>query len=872
MKASHSSQLHLSLSANQMTEEQEAIIRTKLKAGECAAINAYAGTGKTTTLQVYAETNPDKRILYLCFNRETALQAKKRFPKNAECRTMHSLAYGQTGWTYRHKLGTPRAMDVIRELGLRSPDLAVCAISTVECFLYSVASEIDETHLPLGWVTCRVPQAVLIDAARGVWRLMQDMDSSIPMSHDGYLKLWAMSAPTLESYEMIFLDEAQDTNPVTLQIIERQREASRCSLVMVGDTHQSIYGWRHAINAMEKIQEITDYHLPLTASFRFRDHIAEDASFFLNHVKDDPVQLRGMGPTKKKVGNLVTIGRTNAGILGTAIKLAECGEKVHFAGTSQRDNWDPYIPYDLQTILDIQALQSGKKQAIKSPYIRSFNSYNEITDHATADQELSKQVKIVDIYGDMLPQKIELVRRFASSANEAVMSLSTAHRSKGLEWEKAVLQNDYREIKNVSATIKEDPNILGEMNLIYVAMTRASESIEYHDALREWLDGIKGASKKTNHDTPLITKQKKHMNESEWIIIDTETDGLIEPIHVVEIAAQRMKGWEPVGEKFRILINHGIHIPPAATAVHGYTTEFLRLHGEDPIVAYTRFHDFAQGLPLVAHNLSYDWNRALLPEWQRLGVNQIGQRGFCTLMLSRRLIDECTSYKLDVLRSTFGLSSADAHRAFGDVSTLVDLFSQVFKPRLIAAGLQSFDEISDFSKRNPVAKCLSQVKTPPQKNKNPDTPKSPDSWYYVNLQKESHGPLTAAEIMQRMENKSCWIWQKGFSEWIASADCEEFQKYARSLSTPPESDPHKRRSPATAVTQELMGVCRGIIADGKITTAEVSFLTEWLQSAGVITEWPLTEIAQAVEKITADGRVTKEEKQELLALLQRVFR
>lgn len=69
-----------------------------------------------------------------------------------------------------------------------------------------------------------------------------------------------------------------------------------------------------------------------------------------------------------------------------------------------------------------------------------------------------------------------------------------------------------------------------------------------------------------------------------------------------------------------------------------------------------------------------------------------------------------------------------------------------------------------------------------------------------------------------------------------------------------------------------MGVCRGIIADGKITTAEVSFLTEWLQSAGVITEWPLTEIAQAVEKITADGRVTKEEKQELLALLQRVFR
>jgi DNA polymerase III epsilon subunit-like protein len=868
MKTSRSSQLHLSMSASQMTEEQEAIIQTKLKAGECAAINAYAGTGKTTTLQAYAETNSDMRILYVCFNRETALQAKKRFPKNTECSTIHSLAYRQFGWSYRHKLGSPRAMDVIRELGLKSPDVAVCALSTVERFHYSVASEIDETHLPLGWAACRLPQTVLIDAARRVWRLMQDMDSPIPMSHDGYLKLWAMSAPILQSYQMIFLDEAQDTNPVTLQIILSQREASRCSLVFVGDKHQSIYGWRHAIDAMETIEEITDYHLPLTTSFRFRDNIAEDASFFLNHVKDDLVQLRGKGPTKKKVGNLVTIGRTNAGILETAINLAECGEKVHFAGTSQRDNWDPYIPYDLQTILDIHALQCGKKEGIKSPYIRSFQSFSQIMEHVTADQELAKQVKIVDMYGDLLPQKIELVRRFSSSAKESVMSLSTAHRSKGLEWQKVILQNDYREITNVSATIKDDPDILGEMNLIYVAMTRASEAIEHHDDLKGWLDGIKGINKKTDHEITLTTKHHKNMNESEWIIIDTETDGLSEPIHVVEIAAQRMKGWDPVGEKFRILINHGIRIPPEATAVHGYTTEFLRLHGEDPIVAYSRFKDFVQGLPLVAHNLSYDWNRALFPESQRLGVYPIGQRGFCTLMLSRRLIDECKSYKLDVLRSTFGISSADAHRAFGDVSTLVDLFSQVFKPRLIAAGLQSFDEISDFSKRNPVAKCLCQVKAQPQKNKKTDPQKCADSWYYVNLQKESHGPLTAVEIMQRMENKSCWIWQQGFSEWISSVDCEEFQKYARSLPTPTKSVPHRRIFTTSAVTQELIGVCRGIIADGKITTAEVNFLTEWLQSAGVITEWPLTEIAQTVEKITADGRVTKEEKQELLALLQ----
>jgi len=56
------------------------------------------------------------------------------------------------------------------------------------------------------------------------------------------------------------------------------------------------------------------------------------------------------------------------------------------------------------------------------------------------------------------------------------------------------------------------------------------------------------------------------MNGTDWLIVDTETDGLSDPIHVVEIAAQRMSGWQPVGEKFRVLLNHNVHIPAVAVA------------------------------------------------------------------------------------------------------------------------------------------------------------------------------------------------------------------------------------------------------------------------------------------------------------------
>lgn len=66
------------------------------------------------------------------------------------------------------------------------------------------------------------------------------------------------------------------------------------------------------------------------------------------------------------------------------------------------------------------------------------------------------------------------------------------------------------------------------------------------------------------------------MHKEHWLVVDTETDGLAQPIHAVEIAAQRMCGWEPEGKPFQILLNHDVPIDPAAEAVHGYSREYLR--------------------------------------------------------------------------------------------------------------------------------------------------------------------------------------------------------------------------------------------------------------------------------------------------------
>ena len=186
-------------------------------------------------------------------------------------------------------------------------------------------------------------------------------------------------------------------------------------------------------------------------------------------------------------------------------------------------------------------------------------------------------------------------------------------------------------------------------------------------------------------------------NGEKWVVVDTETDGFHEPVHVIEIAAQVMEGWSPAGPPFRVLINHGIQIDRQAQAIHGYSSEFLRSNGISPLEAHQMFARYVQGCPIVSHNLAFDWDRALFAEWKRLGLPVIGRRGFCSLMLSRRIIPEVESHGLDVLKQAFGLESNVSHKAYNDVATLVELLRTTIAPRLQKLSLDTYEMVEAFS-------------------------------------------------------------------------------------------------------------------------------------------------------------------------------
>ena len=69
-----------------------------------------------------------------------------------------------------------------------------------------------------------------------------------PFTHDVYLKLWSLERPKISSDFLLF-DEAQDANPVMLDLVMGQ-DAQK---ILVGDVYKQFYPWPGPVNAMHSV-------------------------------------------------------------------------------------------------------------------------------------------------------------------------------------------------------------------------------------------------------------------------------------------------------------------------------------------------------------------------------------------------------------------------------------------------------------------------------------------------------------------------------------------------------------------------------------------------------------------------------------------
>ncbi|KUO15969.1 UvrD-helicase domain-containing protein [Streptomyces dysideae] len=468
------------------TDEQQAAADA-FHAGHHLALQAGAGTGKTTTLAQLAHAT-QRRGRYLAYNRAIAQDARSRFPSTVQCKTAHALAYAAVGHRYTRRLNAPRrpawqtghALGITKAIRIGERDLSQKTLSNavlraVARFCHTADPEITRHHVPhLRGLEDRTLHAQLaahvVPFARKAWGDLQHPDDGVVrFDHDHYLKIWALTQPKIDT-DFLLLDEAQDTNPVVEQIFLNQRDHAQ--LVMVGDSAQAIYQWRGAKDVMTGFDGT---QLVLSQSFRFGPQLADEANRWLA-IADAPIRLTGTETVPTELGPLTqpdaVLCRTNVGAMIQVMDLLAAGHRVALAGGG-----------DSLRALALAARDLKEGRRTTHPELVLFPSWGELQDYATHDtagRDLQPLVDLVDTHGidAILTAVAQLVPE-----NRAEVTVSTAHKAKGREWACVKIADDFTPPKD-----SETPDDTGralpgpiddaEARLAYVAVTRTRQRLD----------------------------------------------------------------------------------------------------------------------------------------------------------------------------------------------------------------------------------------------------------------------------------------------------------------------------------------------------------------------------------------------------------
>lgn len=70
---------------------------------------------------------------------------------------------------------------------------------------------------------------------------------------------------------------------------------------------------------------------------------------------------------------------------------------------------------------------------------------------------------------------------------------------------------------------------------------------------------------------------------------------------------------------------------------------------------------------------------------------------------------------------------------------------------------------------------------------------------------------------------------------------------------------------------ELIGLCKGVLADGTINLAEAEFIQAWLNDrSDVLKTWPADELHALLAVVLEDSQLTAAEEGQLLELLEEI--
>lgn len=504
------------------TPEQQAILSAVKSSKDSIMINAFAGTGKTSTLVMIANELPAQPAIALAFNVQIKKELERRFPSYWKIMTLNGL--GHLAWV--------RALGRDKKIILDERKLGRLVTQTFKDYQYQGN---EDAWGNVRQLVSKAMQAGIVPASRPhkgfrqdtveQWAMLADENWLLDIgeteiglareiltrsvaegfegtiSFDDQIYLSCCFNGQFPRYGLLLGDEVQDWS-----VMNRVMAQRTCSgrLILVGDPRQSIYSFRGAdSDSMTRLRALrqTWIDLPLSVTFRCpkiivdrqQGHAPGFTAFHSNkigEIKKFQRYIEVTDRTTKDVeltitpqtwswsqveklnthGSLAILCRNNAPLLKIAFKLLRQNVPVTMLG---RDIGKTLVALSRKVLPD---------DDMRAPEcVEMVNQWraNQVA-LANANGQEEKVANLHD-QAECLLAVIEGARAETASAIRWYLKelferasghvvISTIHRAKGLEYD-CVLHLDPWRIPSKHAT-QNPVQMQQEKNLLYVCETR----------------------------------------------------------------------------------------------------------------------------------------------------------------------------------------------------------------------------------------------------------------------------------------------------------------------------------------------------------------------------------------------------------------
>ena len=434
-------------------------------------VHAGPGTGKSFMAKEVVKLLQPESCLYTAFNKAIVQEGISRFKGfNVECKTLHALAW-------RYVKPTQEISDIsykcIEEnMPYKAKRRVIDAINdfyvSASIDMYEFLDEHFEENRDkkLRDISIKYIEKMIAGQINPTFNFLLK-----------YFHLCLVEKTVVCSYDLVILDEINDTTAVSLEIFKLIQAPKKLGL---GETNQAIYDFLNLVDGFELLEGQAEV-LPLTQSFRCSSEIAKDLQTFMRRDVNPDFKFVGTDEPVKN-GKYLYCTLTNAMIIKQINARISDNKGFHLLR-----NINEIFAYPMAIVT------AGRGKAVyqkKYKFLEDeFKEYEKIRRHGDSwlqylrdyidDQETKSAVTLLTSLQRKNINLFDLYNQAKEAEDDFDYTIATVYTSKGLEFEDVYIADD---LNARVRKIRDDGGIQTHDDLVafrcyYVAVSRCGENL-----------------------------------------------------------------------------------------------------------------------------------------------------------------------------------------------------------------------------------------------------------------------------------------------------------------------------------------------------------------------------------------------------------